>query len=113
MRIISSLVGAWLEIGWRFVYMAGLVLLLVVVGAAIYAQWIRPEADVNDVVNTQVLGRVPGWLWYAIKAAGLPMLILMTLGALSTAWIMLPLVGVVELMRWLHRQLMDRSGRAT
>ena len=92
-------------------YIMGLLLLVVVIGAAIYAQWIRPETDVNDIVNNQLLGRLPDWAPYLVLAIGLPMVFLFAVQVLFPAtWVLMLLASLIEVLRWSYRRLRVLKG---
>ena len=97
MKFVRSTLSVWLEFGGLFLSWLGLVLIVVVVGAAIYAKWIHPEAEVNDVVNNQLLGQIPVWGWYVVLAVGLPMILLFVAGNLMTT----PIMAVGALLVWM------------
>ena len=106
MKLLHTLFMAWLDIGGKFLYIMGLLFVVVIIGAAIYAQWISPETDVNYVVNNQLLGRLPDWLPYVVLAVGLPMVILFAVQLLFPAtWVMVLLAGLIEGFRWSYRRL--------
>jgi hypothetical protein len=86
--------------------LVGLVLVVVIIGAAIYAQWIRPEAEVNDVGNNKLLGNLPAWVPYTLLAIALPLLLLYTIAFLTPAgWVIALAVGMISLVSWSYRKL--------
>ena len=97
MKLVRSALSFWLGFGGQLLSLVGLAIILIIVGAAIYAKWIHPEAEVNDVVNNQLLGQVPAWGWYVVLAVGLPMILLLVAGSLMTA----PIMAVGTLLVWL------------
>jgi len=112
MKLVRSALSVWLKFGSQlFVWLGGL-LIVVVIGAAIYAQWIHPEAAVNDVVN-QLLGKLPVWVWYVVLAVGLPMILLLVASILMTPTIMIFVVTLpVNLARatvWVYRRLASKE----
>ncbi|PKB71734.1 MAG: hypothetical protein BZY87_03745 [SAR202 cluster bacterium Io17-Chloro-G6] len=97
MKLVRSVLSFWLRLGGQLLTLVGLAIILIIVGAAIYAKWIHPEAEVNDVMNNQLMGQVPVWVWYVVLAVGLPMLLLFVAGSLMTA----PIMAVGPLLVWL------------
>ena len=70
--------GKWLDLGHGIGYRIGLVLIIAVIGSAVYAQWIQPDADVNDVMH-EVLRWVPRWMLWTLIILLLPGIVLFLL----------------------------------
>lgn len=110
MRALKALFDSWLDFS-EILWGLGLILVVVIIGAAIYAQWIRPEETTNDIVN-DLLGRLPNWTWYAVLAIGLPVVLLFAVHLFMPAtWVMMLLVGLVQFVAWLTRRLRVIIGR--
>ena len=101
--------NAWLKIGHGVCFALGFCLILTLIASAIYAKWINPETEFNELFFDQILGIIPRWVWYVVVLGfGGPWLLLLTMAVFLNPLVMIPLtilVGLPHYFRWLYRRL--------
>ena len=109
MKVAGDAFNVWLRIGHGIGIALGFCLILTLIASAIYAKWINPETEFNELFFDQILGSIPRWVCYVVVLGfGGPWLLGLALAVFLNPLVMIPLtilVGLPHYFRWLYRRL--------